>query len=284
MSVPLPRIDFGVAAGDYVRHRQGPPAELFDRLARQFGIGVRGQDVVDLGTGTGVVARELAARGARAVGVDPSPSMLAEAARLAVADGLEVTWRHARAEETGLAGASADVVTSCQAWHWFDRPRAAAEARRVLRPGGAIAILNFDWLSLPGSVVALTLSLVDHHRAGAPPLFRDGELCHNGVYPYWADDLAAAGFTAIEHLGFDITQRYTHDAWRGRMRSAALVHTMPPAAQAAFDEDHARALAMGFPDPVEVPHRVFAVVARAPGAQIDSCSVTPMSSSTASPS
>lgn len=264
MSVPPPRIEFGVAAGDYVRHRQGPPVELFDRLARQFGIGARGQDVVDLGTGTGVVARELAARGARVVGLDPSPSMLAEAARLAVADGLAVAWRHARAEETGLPAASADAVTVCQAWHWFERARAAAEARRVLRPGGAIAILNFDWLSLPGSVVELTLALVDRHRADLPPIFRDGELCHNGVYPYWADDLAAAGFTGIEHLGFDLTQRYTHEAWRGRMRSAALVHTMAPAAQFAFDDDHARELAMGFPNPVEVPHRVFAVVARAP--------------------
>lgn len=263
-AVPLPRIDFGVAAADYVRHRQGPPAELFDRLARRFGIGMRGQDIVDLGTGTGAIARELAARGARLVGVDPSPSMLAEAARLAAADGLDIAWRRARAEETGLDAASADAVVSCQAWHWFDRARAAAEARRLLRPGGAIAILSFDWLSLPRSVVELTLSLVDRHRGAMPPIFRDGELCHNGVYPYWADDLAIADFTSIEHLGFDITQRYTHDAWRGRMRSAALVHTMPPAAQIAFDDDHARALAMGFPDPMDVPHRVFAVIARAP--------------------
>lgn len=262
-AVPLPRIDFGVAADDYVRHRQGPPAELFDRLARQFGIGTRGQDIVDLGTGTGAIARQLAARGARLVGVDPSPSMLAEAARLATADGLDIAWRHARAEETGLAAASADAIVGCQCWHWFDRARAAAEARRVLRPGGAIAILNLDWLPLPRSVVELTLSIVDRHRADMAPIFRDGELCHNGVYPYWADDLASAGFTSIEHLGFDITQRYTHDAWRGRMRSAAVVHTMPSAAQVAFDDDHARALAMGFSDPMDVPHRVFAVVARA---------------------
>lgn len=262
-AVPLPRIDFGVAVADYTRHRQGPPHELFDRLARNFGVGASEQDIVDVGTGTGAVARALAARGARVIGIDPSPTMLAEAARLAADENLDIAWRHARAEETGLPAASADALVVCQAWHWFDRARAAAEARRVLRPGGVIAILNFDWLPLPGSVVELTLAIVDRHRAGAPPLFRDGELCHNGVYPYWADDLAAAGFTAIEHMGFDVAQRYTHEAWRGRMRSAALVHTMPPTAQAAFDDDHARALAMGFPNPVDVPHRVFAVVARA---------------------
>ena len=262
-AVPLPRIDFGVAATDYARHRQGPPAALFDRLATQFGIGLPDQDIVDVGTGTGAAARALAARGARVTGVDPSPALLAEAARLATADGLDITWRHARAEDTGVPAASADALVASQAWHWFDRPHAAAEARRVLRPGGAIAILHLDWLSLPGSVVELTLSLVDQHRAGAPRPIEEW-FAHNGVYPYWADDLAAAGFVSIEHMGFDVAQRYTHEAWRGRMRSAALVHTMPPAAQAAFDDDHARALAMGFADPVDAPHRVFAVIARAP--------------------
>lgn len=262
-AVPLPRIDFGVAAADYARHRQGPPDELFDRLATQFGIGTPGQDLVDVGTGTGAAARAFAARGARVVGVDPSPALLEEAARLAATDDLVISWRHASAEHTGLPDASTDALVASQAWHWFDRPRAAAEARRVLRPGGAIAIVHLDWLSLPGSVVELTLSLVDQHRAGAPrPI--DEWFAHNGVYPYWADDLAAAGFTAIEHMGFDVAQRYTHEAWRGRMRSAALVHTMPPAAQAAFDDDHARALAMGFPSTLEVPHRVFAVVAWSP--------------------
>jgi SAM-dependent methyltransferase len=262
-AVPAPCIDFGVAAADYARHRQGPPAELFDRLARFHGLGLPGQDVVDVGTGTGFVARTLAARGARAVGVDPSPALLAQAAQLAAAGGLDVAWRHATAEHTGLADASADVVTACQAWHWFDRPRAAAEARRILRPGGAIAILHLDWMPLPGSAVELTLAIVARHRAGAPPPI-DEWFAHHGVYPYWADDLAAAGFECIEHMGFDVAQRYTRAAWRGRVRASALVSTMPPAARAACDDDLDRALAMGFADPVDVPHRVFAVIAQAP--------------------
>ncbi len=262
-TVPVPGIDFGVAADDYARHRQGPPDELFDRLAAWYGIGVAGQDVVDVGTGTGVVARELSARGARATGIDPSPALLAQAAQLAAASRLEVVWRHATAEDTGLEAATADVVTACQAWHWFDRPRAAAEAHRILRPGGAIAILHFDWLPVPGSAVELTLSIVARHRAGAPPPI-DEWFAHSGVYPYWGDDLAVAGFTGIEHMGFDVAPRYSREAWRGRMRASALVSTMAPAARAAFDDDLARALAMGFADPVDMPHRVFAVIARTP--------------------
>ncbi|MEM8709038.1 MAG: methyltransferase domain-containing protein, partial [Actinomycetota bacterium] len=61
---------FGNAAADYATHRAGFPDELFDRLA-PHGIGRSGQRVVDLGTGTGTVARQLARRGCSVIGVDP---------------------------------------------------------------------------------------------------------------------------------------------------------------------------------------------------------------------
>lgn len=260
--VPAPAVDFGVTAADYARHRQGHPPALFDRLAAGFGIGRPGQVIVDVGTGTGAAARALAARGARVIGVDPSPALLAEAARLAAAEGVTVDWRHACAEATGLADASVDAAIVAQAWHWFDRPRAAAELRRVLRPGGALAIVHCDWLPLPGSVIELTDRLIARHRTTPSPV--DASLYHHGIYPYWPDDLAAAGFGPVELFGFDLTQRYSHAGWRGRMRASAAVSTMAPAARAAFDDELARALAMGFADPADVPHRAFAVVARAP--------------------
>ena len=53
-------------------------------------------------------------------------------------------------------------------------------------------------------------------------------------------------------LGFDVVQTYSHEGWRGRMRASALVTTMPPPAQAAFDADLARALAASYPDPMPV--------------------------------
>ncbi|HTW06785.1 MAG TPA: methyltransferase domain-containing protein [Acidimicrobiales bacterium] len=67
-------IEFGKTAEDYARHRAGFPESLFDRLVT-FGIGRSGQEVVDVGTGTGTVARNFALRGCRVVGIDPSPEM-----------------------------------------------------------------------------------------------------------------------------------------------------------------------------------------------------------------
>src|SRR5215470_3815897 len=72
------KIDFGKAASDYAVHRQGFPPLLFDRLAT-LGVGLPGQSVLDLGTGTGLLARDFARRGCRVTGLDPSQALLAQA-------------------------------------------------------------------------------------------------------------------------------------------------------------------------------------------------------------
>ncbi|HET6521137.1 MAG TPA: class I SAM-dependent methyltransferase, partial [Geminicoccaceae bacterium] len=148
-------IDFGRTAADYGRHRAGFPEGFFDRLFARGDLAA-GRGVLDLGTGTGTVARGLARRGCEVTGLDPSEPLLAEARRLDRAAGVSVRYVTGRAEDTGLPDAAFDAVTAGQCWHWFDRPRAAAEARRLLVPGGRLVIAHFDWLPLPGNVAAAT--------------------------------------------------------------------------------------------------------------------------------
>jgi SAM-dependent methyltransferase len=252
-------VEFGKTAADYARYRAGFPKSLFDRLAT-FGIGRTGQGVVDVGTGTGTVARNFAVRGCRVVGIDPSPEMTDQARRLDAEAGVHVDYRAGTAEATGLPSGSYDVFSAGQCWHGFDRPLAAAEARRLLQPGGALVICHFDWLPLPGSVPEATESLV---------------LCHNpkwggaggyGMYPQWAADVSSAGFTATETFSYDVEVPYTHEAWRGRIRaSSGVAASLAPEAVEGFDNEHAAMLAGRFPvEPLCVPHRVWALVAWAP--------------------
>ena len=118
-------VEFGKTADDYARHRVGFPESLFDRLAT-FGIGQMVQEVVDVGTGTGTVARHFAQRGCRVVGIDPSPEMTDQARFLDAAVSVHVGYRLGTAEATGLGGGGYDVFSAGQCWHWFDRPLAAA--------------------------------------------------------------------------------------------------------------------------------------------------------------
>jgi len=164
----------------------------------------------------------------------------------------------AAAEDTGLPAASFELVTAGQCWHWFDRPRAAAEARRVLGPGGRIVIGHFDWIPLPGNMVEATEKLIEKHN----PKWKFGG--GRGIYPDWPRDLAIAGFRDIETFSLDTI--YSHEAWRGRIRASAGVGaSLAPEEVAAFDDELRALLAERWSeDPMPVMHRVFAALGTAP--------------------
>jgi len=252
-------IDFGRTASDYGRHRAGFPDSMFERLSR-YGIGIRGQRVVDVGTGTGTVARGFALRGCVVIGIDTSEELIGEARRLDAEAGVDVDHRVARAEDTRLGDGSVDVYSAGQCWHWFDRSAAAAEARRVLAPGGIIVICHFDWLPRAGNMVDATEQLILAHN----PSWRAAG--GTGMHPRWAADVSGAGFTGVETFSYDIDVPYSREGWLGRIRASAGVGaTLDSAAIGQFDAELAGLLALRFPDePLQVPHRVWALVARRP--------------------
>ena len=132
---------FDAWAEDYERYRPGYPGALFDLIADRLQL-PRDARVVDLGAGTGKVARATAARGWQTTAVDPGEPMLAVLRDRAAAHGLAIDVVRATAERTGLPTASFDAALAGEAYHWFDTPKALAEMGRIVRPGGGIA---FFW-------------------------------------------------------------------------------------------------------------------------------------------
>lgn len=251
------KIDFGKTADDYARHRAGFPDEFFARL-QALGLLRAGARALDLGTGTGTIALGLAARGAAVTALDPAPEMVAQTAARAKERGLAIRAIEGKAESTGLPDAAFDLVIAGQCWHWFDRPRAAAEAMRLLKPGGTLMMAHFDWLRLPEGVVAATEDLVLRHNPAWPSAGK------SAPYGPWYVDLRRAGFAGIESFSFEIDVPYSHEGWRGRIRaSAGIAASLPPEKVAAFDAEHAALLKREFPaDPLAVPHRCWAVWGR----------------------
>ncbi|MBV8066973.1 MAG: methyltransferase domain-containing protein [Candidatus Eremiobacteraeota bacterium] len=252
-------VDFGKTAADYARHRAGFPDAFFDRIFSANAVR-RNDRVLDLGTGTGTLARGFASRGCEAVGLDRSTASLDEACALDASAGVAVRYVEGLAEALPFADESFDVVCAGQCWHWFDRARAAAEAHRVLVPGGRLILAHLAWIPLPNNVVDDTERLIERHN----PQWKMGG--GNGIHAYELADVARAGFVDAESFSFDLALIYTQEGWRGRIRaSAGVAASLPPEAVAAFDDELAELLRRDFPgEQLSVPHRIWAVIARSP--------------------
>lgn len=258
-------VDFGRAALDYARHRAGFPGSFYDRLATLGilpGAGAAGDRALDIATGTGTIARALARRGWRVDAIDRSSDMIAAARMLDGEEGTTVAYSQAAAESLPFADESFALATAGTCWHWFDRARAASEARRVLRPGGHLVIAALEWREQPGNIPEATTRLIAAHN---PAWAMEPDANGRFVFRFpWADELAAAGFDIVARDSFAVDIPYSHEAWRGRIRASAGVGaSLPPAGVERFDADLAALLARDFPDdPAAVPHEVMMIVAR----------------------
>lgn len=151
---------FSALARDYARYRPLYPDALFADLAALAPARDRAWDCA---TGNGQAARGLAAHFRDVVATDASAEQLAEAQGPA-----NVRFAVAPAEASGLPAASVDLLLVAQAAHWFDLPAFYAEAERVLRPGGVLALLTYSGVRID---------------ARLDPLLRD---FHHGLLgPYW---------------------------------------------------------------------------------------------------
>lgn len=124
------------AAGVYESSRPSYPLAAVAALADALPL-EQGRTVVDLGAGTGKFTRLLALTGAEVLAVEPVREMRERLAELL--PGVAATG--GTAEDTGLPDRCADAVVAAQSWHWFDVPAALAEVERLLRPGGALALV-----------------------------------------------------------------------------------------------------------------------------------------------
>lgn len=161
---------FSARAALYARYRPDYPAALFDYLTAQAGLGP-GCTVADIGAGTGIFTRHLSERGATVHLVEPNADMRAHAVE-ALGQRGNVSFHATPAEATGLPDHSLDLITAAQAAHWFEPAGIHVEWRRILRPGGRVALV---WNRAPDddpyyaayqSRVALRFHLRDDARHG----------------------------------------------------------------------------------------------------------------------
>jgi SAM-dependent methyltransferase len=205
---------FQNAADAYERGRPGYPRSAVDHLLAVLAL--RTSDVVvDVGAGTGKLTRELVRTRAHVVAVEPVSAMrsvLAAAAPAAeIVDGT--------AEDLPLADSSVDAIAVAQAFHWFDGDAALEEFARVLRPGGALALVwNVRDEAVPWC--ARLTRLLDA-RAGDAPRYRDGR--------WRAAFERATTFEPLALRSFPHVQPLSRAAFLDRIGSISFVAAADPA-------------------------------------------------------
>jgi SAM-dependent methyltransferase len=123
------RTAFGGAAANYASGRPHYPRE-----ALAWAVPTNARAVVDLGAGTGILTRDLLELGLDVVSIEPAAEM-----RALIPSGAEA--RAGTAESIPVDDGAVDAVVVGQDWHWFDESKALAEAARVIRPGGSMALM-----------------------------------------------------------------------------------------------------------------------------------------------
>jgi SAM-dependent methyltransferase len=127
----------------YDQYRLPYAAQAVDELLRRIG---QVQMIADIGAGTGQLARLFPGRCSRLYAIEPDPSMRAVAA-LALTDFPNIDILPGTAEHTGLPDRSLDLIVIGNAYHRF-HPQAAAELRRILKPGGWAALFSYKFSNL----------------------------------------------------------------------------------------------------------------------------------------
>lgn len=197
---------FGVDVQRYDRARPRYPTALVERIVE----GSPGSEVLDVGCGTGIAARQFQAAGCTVLGVEPDARM----AEFAQAAGVPVEV--ATFEAWQPDGRTFDAVIAAQAWHWIDPVGGAAKAAALLRAEGRLAI--FSHVFEPPIEIAEPFAAA--LRAAAPDSPLAGQAARRPLQTYQrmydkvADTIQATGhFREPEQWQFDWQQTYSRDQW-----------------------------------------------------------------------
>jgi SAM-dependent methyltransferase len=152
---------FSGHASEYAAYRPQYPAALYQFLVDNC---QQHQLAWDCATGNGQAALSLAGHFGRVVATDASTEQIA-----AAVPHPKIDYSVVRAESTGIAAASIDLVTVAQALHWFDIDDFFAEVARVVKPGGLLAAWSYEKSSAAEDIDPVLDAILDEVEDYWPP-------------------------------------------------------------------------------------------------------------------
>lgn len=239
--------DFGRTSLDYGKYRDLYPEDFYNKILEQ-GLCTAGQNVLDLGTGTGVLPRNLYRFGAHFTGTDISEPQIEQARKLSAERNMDINYRVVAAEEIDFPDNSFDVITACQCFMYFNTDILVPKMIRMLKPGGRFAELFLAWLPGEDAIAAASEELVLKYNPGWTGA-RYGR--YEKKIPDWSRD----HFEVQANIHFDTPVRFTRETWAGRIRACRGIGASLPEDQIqAFDREHLELLGKIAPPEFDILH------------------------------
>ncbi len=241
--------DWGKASKDYAKYRDIYPQDFYDYILK-LGLCKDGQKVLDIGTGTGVLPRNMYKYGAVWTGTDIAENQIQQAKELSEKAGMNIEFFTAKAEDVSFPDNTFDVITACQCIWYFDHNITSKTFANMLKPDGKFLILYMGWLPYEDEIAGKSEEIILKHN---PSWSSYGDK----VQPVWVPDQYMDTFDLISQEQFRIDIPFTREGWHGRMRACRGVGaSMSQKALAAWDEEHMRMLVENTPEEFFVKHYI----------------------------
>lgn len=247
--------DWGRTSSDYGKYRDIYPDSFYNNLL-SLGIGLKGQNILDLGTGTGVLPRGLYKHGANFIGTDISSEQIEIAKKISQESGMNIKYYVRPAEDTKMPSDYFDVITACQCFLYFDRKLVFPETKRMLRKDGMFSTMWMAWVPGEDAVSSLSEEIIlkynpDWKGSGYKRLKVDES--------EWQE----YGFKVKDVVSYDEELPFDIDSWAGRIRACrGIGASLPKEKVIESDKEHREALINNFGTNFTVLHHILIITAK----------------------
>ena len=235
--------DWSLTSESYAKYRDIYPEVLYNEL-RKLGVAKDGSAWLDIGTGTGVLPKNLYNENARIVGVDIEDEQIKYAKKYADENKLNIEYFACPAEETGLEDNSFDFITAAQCFWYFDRDKIKSEIQRLLKPNRLFIKIYLGW-TLDDEIAHKSHMLIKEYNKSWTP----GKSGSRDMF----EDLFPGRITKE----FDCSLPFTRESWHGRM--CACRGTLASMDNETFENWSRAHLEMlsGYPNEFEIKHKLY---------------------------
>lgn len=239
--------DWGKTSEDYAKYRDIYPDEFYQYILK-LGLCKNGQRVLDIGTGTGVLPRNMYEYGAKWTGTDIAENQIHQAKKLSEARGMDIDFFVCKAEDVDFPDETFDAITACQCIWYLDHKITAPKFYRILKAGGKFLILYMGWLPFEDKIAGKSEEIILKYN----PKWTG---CGDTIHPVCIPDEYAEFFNLVSQEEFRVDVPFTRETWHGRMGASMSSEKLKK-----WDEEHWNMLVNNAPKEFNIKHYVSIAV------------------------